>query len=506
MTPLALLALGLAAEPARELVHFGPAGPTRIRVQTVVRGAEVDAAWAAAVGRLFALLDRDGNGTLDKAEQAAVVAPARRPRTPVPVFQDPAAAAPLRLEFPGDGPVDGSRFAAAVRAAGLGPVTLAVTPPRADAAAVSAALLKRLDADGDGRLSAAELLAARDRLAALDADEDECLTPAELLDRPPVPGTPAVVQPVVAAADPPTDLLLTDPAGGPAVKQVLAARGPNRATALKRAEFGADERPFAAFDQDGNGRLDSTELAAWLDHPADAAVTLDLPAGRVVGDTAVSRPGLRVRFDPPTGGPPDAWAAAVKQLGEQAAGLTKGGPADRKAATAPPVAALFDLADRNADGKLDAAEAAAAVAVLAGLGDARLALTVADHGAGLFELLDADGDGRLSPRELLGAAAAVRPFADAAGTTGPADLPRRLAVSTTPQPLAVVLPAPPPAVARAARPEVPAWFAGLDRNGDGDVSRREFVGPDTVFRRLDADGDGLISPAEVRAAGPPAVK
>ncbi len=40
----------------------------------------------------------------------------------------------------------------------------------------------------------------------------------------------------------------------------------------------------------------------------------------------------------------------------------------------------------------------------------------------------------------------------------------------------------------------------MDRNRDGDVSRREFVGTDAAFRALDIDGDGLLSPAEARAA------
>ena len=46
----------------------------------------------------------------------------------------------------------------------------------------------------------------------------------------------------------------------------------------------------------------------------------------------------------------------------------------------------------------------------------------------------------------------------------------------------------------------PAWFRAMDRNGDGDVSRREFTGTDADFRKLDANGDGLISPDEAECA------
>src|SRR5262249_36588404 len=48
----------------------------------------------------------------------------------------------------------------------------------------------------------------------------------------------------------------------------------------------------------------------------------------------------------------------------------------------------------------------------------------------------------------------------------------------------------------------PDWFRKMDRNRDGDVSRHEFLGPLAAFKKLDADGDGLISAAEAEKANP----
>jgi hypothetical protein len=39
---------------------------------------------------------------------------------------------------------------------------------------------------------------------------------------------------------------------------------------------------------------------------------------------------------------------------------------------------------------------------------------------------------------------------------------------------------------------LPAWFVAMDRNHDGDVSPREFLGTSDQFRQFDADNDGLI--------------
>jgi hypothetical protein len=45
----------------------------------------------------------------------------------------------------------------------------------------------------------------------------------------------------------------------------------------------------------------------------------------------------------------------------------------------------------------------------------------------------------------------------------------------------------------------PEWFVRADLNGDGDVSRREFLGDRDQFSRLDANGDGYLGGMEIIA-------
>ncbi len=49
-------------------------------------------------------------------------------------------------------------------------------------------------------------------------------------------------------------------------------------------------------------------------------------------------------------------------------------------------------------------------------------------------------------------------------------------------------------------PSGPMWFQRMDRNGDGDLTWDEFLGPRQVFHQLDSDQDELINEAEAKKA------
>jgi hypothetical protein len=137
-----------------------------------------------------------------------------------------------------------------------------------------------------------------------------------------------------------------------------------------------------------------------------------------------------------------------------------------------------------------------------------LLLEVADGGQQLLHVLDSDPDSVLSVRELRGAAAALeKSDVNRDGRLAGNEIPQRLALelsrNTTAGAQAANQRMPKDESERGeAAPAGPAWFQKLDRNRDGDVSRREFVGPAEIFDRLDADRDGLISAAEAEKAAP----
>lgn len=437
----------------------------------------------------------------------------------------------------------------------LGPGAAFLGGPRPEppVAAVSEAIFNLLDTDADRKLSEAELAAAPTVLLRLDDDEDEMITATELAPDARPAGNPlgmAMAMAGLGRSGSGSKLLLPVAAPGQAppglVRRIQERYGPKsdrpEDKKLSRQDLALDEAAFAQLDANADGVLDAAELEAFVRRPPDLEmiVRLGKSAGprleavqaerrpvpgklEVMGDMAALDMGL-TRLDWQAVGEASRSNFLAGFVRQQALVQFRGadtdgnGHVDRNEANANPLLrSQFDLLDRDGDGKLFEKEVTAYLDRFRELQRQALrgcvSLVLSDESRGLFDLLDQDRDARLSIRELRQAPALLALDRSHSGRLTREHLPHSYRLSVRPGPASQgINPAmifeqlygperTSPAQARGS--SGPLWFQKMDRNRDGDVSPREFLGTDEQFRQLDADGDGLISAAEAEKAAPP---
>jgi Ca2+-binding EF-hand superfamily protein len=549
-----------AVADAQDVVFFSESRPVLIRLHVQVDNKPFEKVWEEYIAYIFKSIDANKDGVLSKEEAERAPLPqvlfggggfTGDFNTPSMELMDANkdgkvtldelreyyrhnGGPPFQVQF-GQNGANGLFTGAMLQGLSSGDV------PSTDA--LNEALFTLLDTNKDGKLSKEELAAAPDVLQTLDSDDDEVISVQELLPT----ASPASYQirrlsERLQSGDGENSAFMPITPGQPApalARQLQARYGSkdSKNKGLTQKDLGLDKAAFDQLDNDHNGFLDGEELAHFAEKIPDVEITVRLgktkakegieigTAGSLAASVKKQEGGAffsmgNTRVDlKASGAAPrsqvdkvirDSYKAQFKALDKDNNGYldmneVKGNPL---------FSSLFKLMDRDGDGKLYEKEMRAYLDELQDLQGKAMAgcvsLTIADQGRGLFDLLDTNKDGRLSVREMRNAFKLIAQLdQDGDGCISRGEIPRAYVLTarqgppnaaTLPSNIAVVqanmmAPAAPPNPGRG-----PLWFQKMDRNHDGDVSRREFLGTDEEFARLDTDGDGLISVEEAEQA------
>jgi Ca2+-binding EF-hand superfamily protein len=533
---------------ALEGVFLASDRPVLLRLHLRIGNQPYHTVWSAYMKKLFAWLDRNGDGFLDKKEVEGRVPSGFFLSTHLQGtfgYRQPMTASLAQLDTNKDGKVSLAEFMTYYRNNGFGPMQFSLSSNASTAKAVTSTLFKYLDTNKDGKLSKEELAAGPRRLRKLDQDEDETFTNEELNEGS-SQGSYGYAPPVArgdsTSAQAGLNFLEVRPETPRATlaRQILARYDKNKDGKLDKKEIALDPKLFALLDTNKDGKLDAAELARFFDRDPDLVFVgrvgkatgvggvlsrigigakrtrmeifnprkKPMPlAGRVkrldaetvafqLGDTKVELQATEstfIRFQ----GSRNFWMNQFTQIDTKKRGyILKSQEKDNNGQ--PFLFYIFPLADRNQDGKLTRKEWTDYLDMQVAGSECSVALQLTDRGRSLFDLIDANGDGRLSIREFRTAWERVKHLAGGKKGLARADIPGHVQFSmslgsTFFRTVAA------PGKAKKLKGTVPAWFIKMDRNNDGDISPAEFLGTEEEFKKLDADGDGLISRAEAIA-------
>jgi Ca2+-binding EF-hand superfamily protein len=402
-----------------------------------------------------------------------------------------------------------------------------------------------LDEDGNSQLSVEEIRAAGRTLKKYDLDADETISLNELegVENPFFSArqsnqnteTPFFAVMREQSATPIIRRLmqryksLNEPFPGPKdasgkTDQTTEVVTPKRPPGLSMSLLKIPESQRHQFDRDGNGGLDDWELRAYLKSPVPMVrILVRLPIdenseplieGEVTGENSsvvvkksaagsISIMAGEIQIEIDAGGlRPETLRQSLEERFKQSDFDNNGYLEQNEANRDLFFRNHFQNYDLDGDGKLYPEEWQPPVLAAIKLSAAQTRMVVQDAGQDVFTVLDSDRNLKISPREWLSAADRMSVWdKNESGTLETAEVPHVYRVSLGPG-----LPTLPGLLApnnnNQQMPTVqqlvkgPKWFQAMDKNSDGDVSPKEFLGKPELFQLLDQDKDNLIDPRE----------